>query len=192
MAVPPKRNHRGGLVGRGAGLETRAAWLPIRRPRRRRAPLRRRLTAHPPSVRRVPLLSRRLRRDAEVGDNARCGDDAPARRGNANRIGAAHQSDFVISRTPPRHPPRDPPKSRQRRSQRRVAERFDASRSGVARVLTKASVQLACHSRACQPADTCAGAPRERGAVFATRPIGSSVRARSPGPCGVTAAPPTA
>jgi hypothetical protein len=36
-----------------AGLETQASWRPVRRPGRRRAPLRRRLTAPPTSVRRV-------------------------------------------------------------------------------------------------------------------------------------------
>ena len=42
------------------------------------------------------LLSRRRRRDADVGDDARDDDVVPARRGNVNRIGAAHQSDFVM------------------------------------------------------------------------------------------------
>jgi hypothetical protein len=41
------------------------------------------------------LLSRRLRRHANLGDDAAAADDTPVRCGNANRIGEAHLSDFV-------------------------------------------------------------------------------------------------
>jgi hypothetical protein len=88
------------------------------------------------------LLSRPTRRDADVGDDVSCDDDAPVRRGDANRIGAAHQSGFVMRRTPPRHPPRGPPKIRQCRSQRRAAERFEAPRNGVAAKSTMCTCEL--------------------------------------------------
>ncbi len=94
MVVPQNGTNGRGLVSRERVSERRSRGGLIRRLGRRRAPLRRRLTAA--SVVSVGcVLSRRRRRDADVGDVARCGDDAPARRGNANRIGAAHQSDFV-------------------------------------------------------------------------------------------------
>ena len=53
MVVPQKRNHRGGLVGRERVSKRGSRGGLIRRPGRRRAPLRRRLTAPPTSVRRV-------------------------------------------------------------------------------------------------------------------------------------------
>ena len=95
------------------------------------------------------LLSRRLRREADVGDDARSDDDAPARRGIANRISAAHQSDFVMRRTPPRHPPKGPPKVRQCRSQRRAAGLFETPLDRVARILTKPSREPDGDSRRC-------------------------------------------
>jgi hypothetical protein len=97
----------------------------IRRRGRRRTPLRRRLTAPPTGVRRVRCSPAVDAATPSLGAIARCGDDASARRADANRVGAAHQSDFLVRRTPPRHPPRgppkSPPKSRQRRSQPRVS-----------------------------------------------------------------------
>ena len=151
--------------GSRAGLETRVSWRADSPARASTSAVAKTTDGASDKCPSGALLSRRRRRDADVGDDARCGDDAPARRGNANRVGAAHQSDFVMRRTPPRHPPRGPPRIRQCRSQRRTAEHFETTRDGVVSVLTKPSVQLACRSRTCRPADGCAGAPRERGSA---------------------------
>jgi hypothetical protein len=140
MAVPQKRNHRGGLVSRERVSNAGIVAGPIRRPGRRRA----RGEDDCGRVRHMSvgaLLYRRRRRDADFGDDARCSDDAPANRGNANRTGAAHQSDFVMFRTPPRHPPRGPPKIRQCSSRRRATGRFDAPRGG-ARSPSRASARF--------------------------------------------------
>ena len=152
MVVPPKRNLRGGLVGRERVSKRGSRVGLIRRLGRRRALLRRRLTAPPTGVRRAccspaVYVAAPLRR----------------RRVCASRQRESHWCDSPVRFRHARNPPRHPPRSRQCRSQRRAAERFEAPLDGVACVLTRPSVQLACQSRTCRPADTCAGVPREHG-----------------------------
>ena len=125
MVVPPQRNHRGGLAGRGesrnaslvascfAGRASTSAVAKTTAGGSDSRPLR-------------ALLSGRLRRGSDIGGDALCGADAPTLRGKGKRATAGHQSGFVMRRTPPRHPPRGPPKIRQCRSRRPAAERFEA------------------------------------------------------------------
>ena len=181
MVVPQKRNHRGGLVSREpVGKHGRRGGL-IRLFGRRREPSRRRPAAHATSVRRVRRSPAVYVAAPMSAMTTAATTTRPPRRGNTNRAGETHQPDFVMPRTPPRHPP----KSRQCRSQGRAGERFEARSDGVARVLTKASDQLARQPRTCRQIYACGGAPRTRpSGVFATRPIGSSALSKAPSPCG--------
>ena len=111
MAVPPKRNHRGGLVSRERVAKRGPRGEADSPARASTSAVAKTLTAPPTSVRRV-------RRCPAVDLATPISTTTPAattnthaRRGNANRIGAAHQSDFVVRRTPPRHPPKGPPKA---------------------------------------------------------------------------------
>ena len=127
--------------GSRAGLETRASW-------RADSPARASTSAVAKTTER-----RQGARSALLSDRRRVGTPPQGTtrlRSQSDRIGAGHQSAVHLRRTPPRHPPRGPPKIRQCRSQVASAEHFGSSRAcdGVV-ALTKASVQLACHSRTC-------------------------------------------
>lgn len=142
MAVPPKRNHRGDLVGRERVAKRGPRGGLTRRPGRRRTRSRRRLAAPLTSVRRVRCSpAAYAATPISATTPAATTTRRPSRQGESHWCGSPVR--FRVRRTPPRHPPRGPPKSRQRRSQRHPAGRFEAPRGGVARVLTKASVQVA-------------------------------------------------
>ena len=134
MVVPLKRNHRTGLVSR-AGLETRAAWRAGSAARASTSAVAK--TTHRASggVRRVRCSPAVCVATSMSATRPATTTAPPARRGDANRNGAAHQSDFVKRRTPPRHPPRGPPKIRQCRSQPRARHGVDAGRDAILRAL---------------------------------------------------------
>jgi hypothetical protein len=177
MVVPQKRNHRGGLVGRERVSQRGSRGGLIRRPgvdesvakttRRRLGQVSVGCVALPPFAsrrrcrRRRPLRRRRVRTSRQRESHWR---GSPARFRHASNP----------TKTPTKRPTKNP-------SVQVTASPGRALRSAlddVARRLAKASVQLACHSRTCRPADTCAGAPREHGpAGPCSRRAGSVPRA---------------
>jgi hypothetical protein len=124
-------------VGRERVSKRRPRGRLTRLPGRRRAPLRGRLTAPRTSVRRVRCSPAVYFATPMSATTPAATTTRPTVAATRITCGAAHRSDFVMRRTPPKHPPKSPPKIRQCRSQRREIRAGQGTGRALTLSLTK-------------------------------------------------------